>query len=263
MYFVYLRVGGNIMKNILYLIFILTISCNSSTKQTDLKTIDTTKAYIKELDKSKFYTAKDTLIITTETNDTLKFSKEHFNEIIDRNSELYDDAVQDPDLTYMCNENWGEFSSEVGQDVYFVLYAYFLKQKNGIDSNKERRQKLIYIYSKINSLFGHFEYGGTYFGHQSSKLLGYVEYSIYLYLQNKQYGLVKTYDISKQKKLYINSLRQLILDESKIDFNSLGQEKLKRNKELNKIVDELDKLITDNFYLRRTQEFHFRHYEYY
>ena len=34
-------------------------------------------------------------------------------------------------------------------------------------------------------------------------------------------------------------------------------------KELNKLVDELDILITDNFYLRRAQEFHYVHYEYY
>lgn len=73
----------------------------------------------------------------------------------------------------------------------------------------------------------------------------------------------KTYDITKQKELYIKSLRQLIDDESKIDNETLGKEKAERNKELNKIVDDLNKLITDNFYLRRTQEFHYRHYEYY
>lgn len=73
----------------------------------------------------------------------------------------------------------------------------------------------------------------------------------------------KTYDITKQKEFYIKSLRQLIEDESKIDFETLGQEKIARNKNLNAIVDELDKLITDNFYLRRAQEFQYGHYEYY
>jgi hypothetical protein len=73
----------------------------------------------------------------------------------------------------------------------------------------------------------------------------------------------KTYDITIQKELYITSLRQLIEDENKIDFNTLGQEKIERTKKLNKIVDELDNLITDNFYLRRAQEFQYGHYEYY
>ena len=53
-------------------------------------------------------------------------------------------------------------------------------------------------------------------------------------------------------------------DESTIDNNYLGNEdeRIKRTKKLNKIVDELDSLITDNFYLRRAQEFHYGHYEY-
>lgn len=94
------------------------------------------------------------------------------------------------------------------------------------------------------------------------RILGYAEYSIYLFPKEKN-ELEKTYDITKQKKLYIKSLRQLIEDESKIDFETLGQEKIIRNKELNTIVDELEKLITDNFYLRRAQEFQYRYYEYY
>ena len=124
------------------------------------------------------------------------------------------------------------------------------------------RRKLIDIYTDINSLFQRFQYGGTYFGHQYSRILGYAEYSVYLYSQSKD-NIEKTYDISKQKELYIKSLRQLIDDESKIDNETLGNDKIARIKELNKIVDDLNKLITDNFYLRRTQEFHYGHYEYY
>lgn len=142
------------------------------------------------------------------------------------------------------------------------MYAYFLKQRNGVTEFAQQRQKLIDIYSNINSLFGHFEYGGTYFGHQSSRILGYAEYSIYLLPKTKD-DISKTYNITTQKELYVKSLRQLIEDESKIDFNTLGQEKIERTKKLNKIVDELDKLITDNFYLRRAQEFHYGYYEYY
>lgn len=73
----------------------------------------------------------------------------------------------------------------------------------------------------------------------------------------------KTYDISKQKELYIQSLRQLINDESEIDYETLGQEKAERTKKLNEIVSEVDRLITDNFYLRRAQEFQYTNYQYY
>ena len=39
-----------------------------------------------------------------------------------------------------------------------------------------------------------------------------------------------------------------------------SKEKAKRMKELNKIVDNLDKLITDIFYLRKAQAFHYKYY---
>ena len=73
----------------------------------------------------------------------------------------------------------------------------------------------------------------------------------------------KTYDITKQKELYIKSLRQLIKDENRIDSGTFGKEKIDREKELNEIVDNLNELITSNFYLRRAQEFQYSHYEYY
>jgi hypothetical protein len=111
-----------------------------------------------------------------------------------------------------------------GQDEYYVLYAHFLKQRNGIDEFAERRKKLIAIYKNINSLFQHFEHGGTYFGHQSLRTLGYAEYSVYLYKHFEDY-FSKAYGIAKQKDIYIKSLRQLIDDESSVDFEILGKEK--------------------------------------
>jgi hypothetical protein len=258
-------VRSNFMKNMLYILILTTLSCNNQTKQTD-KTInsDTTKQITtnQKSDNSKYYTTKDTLLITTETGDTLKYTKDEFNKIVDNQSELLNDIPLDPDLAYYCNAGSGDFGSEVGQDDYYVLYAYFLKQKNGIEKNAELRKKLIDIYSNINSLFQHFQYGGTFFGHQQQRVLGYAEYSVYVYLQIKD-DIEKTYDIKKQKNLYISSIRQLIEDEIKIDSNTLGKEKIKRSKELNAIVDNLDKLITDNFYLKRAQEFHYEHYDYY
>jgi hypothetical protein len=129
----------------------LFLSCNNQTKRPDLKTqLDTTKQVTSasKQDKSKYYTTKDILIIT-ETSDTLKYSKDEFNHIVDNHPELTNDFAHNPDQTYYCNADKEEFSSEVGQDSYYILYAYFLKQKNGIDKYAERRKKLIDIYSNI------------------------------------------------------------------------------------------------------------------
>ena len=255
------------MKKILFLLIFLAFGCKNQMKQTDeTKNIDSAsqKDNTNQVDITKYYTTKDTVIITTELDDTLKFSKEEFNEIIDNHEELYNnDNIENPDQLYDYNGKVDElFDCEVCKDNYYILYAYFLKQKNGDKKYAERRKRIIDIYSNINLLFDHFQYGGTYFGHQKSRIIGYAEYSIYTYSESEN-DLTKTYNISKQKEYYIKSLRQLIKDESSIDCDTIGKEKIIRNKELNKIVDEIDKLITDLYYLRTAQEFQYEHYDYY
>lgn len=250
------------------------LSCYNQPKQPHDKVITDTKAETKKIDISKYHIQQDSILITTETGDTLKYSKDDFTLIVDNFSALFKYSVHDPSFTYFNNNLWKDiidkngnhlhlsFGSEVGQDNYFILYAYFLKQKNGVKEFAQQRKTLIKIYSCINALFEQFEYGGTYFAHQTKRISGYAEYSIYILPKSKN-DVFKTYEIKKQKELYIKSLRQLIEDENKIDPNALGNEKIERIKEQNKIIDELDKLITDNFYLRRVQEFQYRHYEYY
>lgn len=252
------------MKKKLYILIILIVflSCNNPHKKVENTIVADTDIKIEEADNSKYYTQQDTIVISFETGDTLKYSKNDFNKIVDRHPEFFEDYPNNPDQAYFNSNDKKEFASEVGQDSYYGLYAYFLKQKNGAKRFAQQRQKLIDIYSNINSLFEHFQYGGTYFGHQSSRILGYAEYSVYLLPKTKN-DISKTYDITKQKELYIKSLRQLIEDESKIDFNTFGQEKINQTQKLNKIIDKIDRLITDIFYLRRAQEFQYEHYEYY
>ncbi|WP_461787767.1 hypothetical protein [Pedobacter sp.] len=252
------------MKQTPYLLTIIIglLSCNAQPKQVDKNTLAITATKTIEANNSKYYTQQDTILIATEIGDTLRFAKQDFNKIVDEHPELFQEFPAHPDKLYYRFVNGLDFGSEQGQDIYYALYAYFLKQKNGITKYAKQRHNLIEIYSRINALFENLQYGGTYFGHQQMRILGYTEYSIFLYPKEKN-ELEKTYDITKQKELYIKSLRQLIADESKIDFETIGQKKVERTKKLNKIVDELDSLITDNFYLRRTQEFHYSNYEYY
>lgn len=252
------------MKNIFYLLILTTLSCNNLTKKTEKNCVrKSTENIVKrqETKNSKYYTKKDSIFIGIEIKDTLKYAKKDFNDIVDKHPEFFEEYPKNPDQLYFDDNDKGEFGSEIGQDTYYLLYAYFLKQKNEKEKYAEERKILIDIYSKINSLFAYFQYGGTYFGHQETRILGYAEYS--LCLLPKESDFEKTYDIAKQKNLYIDSLRQLIEDESKIDFNTLGKEKLERNIKLNQIVEEIARLLRNNFYLRRAQEFHYTHYEYY
>jgi len=222
----------------------------------------TEKANSKENRLSKYYIQTDSLIIHTEIGETARFSKKEINEIISNHPEFFDEFVRNPDLTYHKYGDAVDFGSEVGQDAYYLLYAYFLKQKNGTKKYESQRMRLINIYSKINALFQKFQYGGNYFGHQHMRILGYAEYAIYI--MPKEGELIdKKYNINQQKVLYIKSLRQLIKDEHQFDFETPPKEKLERLKKLHQIVDELDKLVTNLFYLRQAQEFQYTNYQYY
>jgi len=135
-------------------------------------------------------------------------------------------------------------------------------QVNGEEKYASHRKRLFQLFSKINELFALIEQGGSYFGHQHNRLLAEVEYSIYLMPKDKS-ELQKPYAINKQKQLYIQSLRQLVADETANNGAIEPQWKLNQIKRLNAVIEDINQLITDNFSLRRAQYFQSNYYEYY
>lgn len=259
------------MKHLILSIFILfQISCSNKSdkktieqkKNTDIQIEEEKPITYDKTDLSEYYTELDTVQFITERGNTFSYEKSLYNQIIENHPEFFESYTYSPERSYLTNYDFVNFGSEAGQDSYYALYAYFLKKRNGGEQLKKERNKLIEMYTHINSIFQRLQYGGTYFGHQYYRILGFAEYSLYLMPKDK-IEFDKTYDMSKQKALYIESLRQLVMDESSIDFDTIGEEnKLKRLKELNEMINKLEKLISDIFYLRRAQEFQYRHYEY-
>ena len=263
------------MKRLIYITTILFFGCTQrQTNEQNISNSDTSKKLTEtkielpqnKLDRAKYHTDKDTVYIISQSKDTLKFSKEEFNDIVDHFPELTSLNTQNPDTAYNSTI-WVDFidssgknkhisySSEAGQDDYYIVYAYFLKQKNGIAKYSVRRKKLFEIYNTLNSLFGNLNYGGTYFGHQYSRIEGYAEFSIYWYKHYEDY-FDRPYDITKQKAFYVGGLKQLILDEEQFDNYTIEKkEKVERRKKLFNKVNILDKQITDYFYLRMAQSF--------
>ena len=244
------------------LLLFCTTQCISQGTSKDLKSTN---------EKEKFYTLLDTVVIITQNLDTLSFTKTEFNQIIDNLPSLYnDDLTLQPDINYKCstmkrssfdkegNLAW-EFTSEAGQDAYYILYAYFLKQRNGENAFSVRRTTLNNVYNLINCIFSSINNGGTFFSHQYKRIIAYTEFSIYLYSQNKDY-YSNVHDIQAQKKIYLHLLRQIIKDELSEDGGTIGTERQKKEKKIYSMVDRLGKLITDNFYLKSAQAFQFSYY---
>lgn len=206
--------------------------------------------------------ATDSLIVLHfQTNDSLVYSREDFDTILSNHPEFLFEETFDPTLSYHLQSDM-EFSSEAGQDNYCMLYSYFLMQVNGEQKYAAQRKRLFQLFSKINELFALIEQGGTYFGHQHKRLLAEVEYAIYLMPKDKS-EFRKKYAIDKQKQLYIQGLRQLVADETANNNGIEPQWKLSQIKRLNKVIDNINQLITDNLSLRRAQYFQSNYYEYY
>lgn len=202
------------------------------------------------------------IVITVGKQDTLKFGREEFDSITDSHPELYDGLTGNPDDTWLLREyRDARFGGEAGRDTYYILYAYFLGQRNGMEQYAGHRQKLIDIFTGINEIYGQLRGGGSYFGHQSRRIVAYAEYAIYEYVSREP----RRYGINKQKDLYIRSLRQLIRDETDFhaDVTITGEEKVRLAGDLNKTVDEIEENITDVFYLRKAQEFQYGYYGYF
>ncbi len=194
------------MKSVHYfLVSLLFFSCTG--QENKLKDIKASKITSnKNIKDTLKLEDKDTVII--DKDDNYKITRGELRKILKENPELNEAVIQPPDVAYAKRGRSNDsYNSEVGQDTYYMLYGYFLKKKNVEKKYREQRKTLINIYNDINSIFQKIAHGGTYFGHQYSRILGYVEYSVYLNRDDSSYFRIE-YNISKQKKIYLKSFDQ-------------------------------------------------------
>jgi hypothetical protein len=267
------------MKPLLCLTVIVIFGCkhkpfpvqNTPPADTVLKVVEPRIALTNQKRKpNKYHTQKDTVYIVTESDETMKYSREEFNSIIDSFPELYSDNILYPDSAYvnrrmgfnlidsLGNDQPISFASECGADGYYMLYAWFLKNKNGIQQHAARRKKLLEIYRTLNNLFDILYSGGTYYGHMYSRIEGYAEYDIYRYIHKKAL-FANPPDFRQQKAQFISALKNSIGDE---DVNLITDtEKKERLLELRKEINYLNKEITDYYFLEMARAFRKDSYE--
>lgn len=176
------------MKNKMLILFLVMIAGygKDENQQTYKKTESVRKTLsVKQADKSKkpknknptiyskYHTVSDTVILKTQNNIIRKFSKSNFNTMVDTHPEFFHDIIESPDILYAL---YGKgFAGEADQDIYFLLYTYFLQQRNTGETNTKHRERLIQIYSDMNSLFRYVSNGGNYFGHQEIRFAAEAE----------------------------------------------------------------------------------------
>ncbi len=204
---------------------------------------------------------KDTINISTDDSDVFKYSRGELKRILKKDPELDADVPYPPDIS------WGEslkvstdYDCEACRDDYYSLYAYFLRAKNGETKYREQRKKLIALYREINGLFGRLNGGGTYYGHQYARILGYAEYSICIFKDDDVYHFIRPYNVIKQKDIYLKSLERFIRDEVNNNPELSPVEKEKKKGELLGKVKTIGGLIATHFYLEMALKFQYSHY---
>lgn len=131
----------------------------------------------------KYYTTKDSILLASFEEDIVYVLKNDFNEVVRNHPEFFVEYPTDPYVTYSSIPSSVEFGSEVGQDMYYLYYAYFLRNTNEmykIDDNFDhQRNKIMIIYTRLNRMFSLLDGGGPGYMHLYRRTFGEAEYAIY------------------------------------------------------------------------------------
>jgi hypothetical protein len=180
------------------------------------------------------YTKEKKLRIYTEIGEKMELSKEKYNLIIDKFPELYQFPPLSPETTYrnspLFNDSsyWNDdrlrfYNSEQGQDVYFILYAWFLKKKNGQQKFVKERKTLSDIFYHINYIKCFFSKGGTYYIHLYRTMMAEIEYRIFQ-ISRSDSSFLESTDFQAEKDTLIKSLKKKLFNSTDKDIDSLEKE---------------------------------------
>jgi hypothetical protein len=218
---------------------------------------------------SSLFAKTDSVLIEFPDFDSVAYTRGEFNNIVVHFPELYSSLIYDPDIVYYGSVFSGKistvdgFNSEAGQDQFYRLYAFFLRNRDTGQALAGTRDTLVRVFEEINGIFGQLNHGGTFFGHQSYRILGYSEYGVHLISQNMEESK-KGYSITAQKTNFINQFTQQIVDEIGVDNLLLGKhEKEDRMQEMLKSVRKINGWISNYFYLKEARQFMYEYYDVY
>lgn len=209
---------------------------------------------------NKINVQNDSIVLLQTDENTIYIKQNDLNDIISKHPEFLDIGYSSPDILY--NVNPIDFESEVGQDDYFLFYAYFLKEKHQTKKDNINRKKFIEIYNSLNRIFSLIDNGGTGFAHLYMRLYGYAEFSLLNYNHNVQFNEVSV-NYSEQKKFFIESLKLIAFNRLENEWNYTKKEKQQIKNEIKQLITKINNQITDSYLLNETQKFLFSTYKTY
>jgi hypothetical protein len=152
--------------SLLILVSLVALGCKQQPTKKDSPKIDTGEVtanlvmYEHKLDS----VSKDSINISADPEIPIFYKTADLKDFIKHRPELISEYTVDPETEYAkikltpdeLDKQQGpdySFSSEVGQDGYYSVYAYFLRLRNGDKPFATQRAKLIKLYGDINAIF--------------------------------------------------------------------------------------------------------------
>lgn len=203
---------------------------------------------------SEFYMKEDTVKLPNPSGYTFQVNQADINHLIDTFPELFQEQMLTPNEAADTARKRKLIECFADEDYFYIEYYYLMRKRNGEGFWTQPREKLQTILMLLNDLSLCEAISGSYHGHDISRILAKTEYEIYL-LKNKQHVLHDHYNKNAQIHLYIETLRQWVRDENNHQIDYEGAERIKREKEFQRIVDKLERVITYGYYLDHAQEY--------
>lgn len=195
--------------------------------------------------------------------DTLNFNEYFINELrkeypeIDESSEMLDPqeayatCAKKVKSTERQKTLWSFFESQAGMDNFHLVYAIILREKNQNQDFSKIRENLLNVLHLKNRFNSILNFGGTYYGHKHTRIYADVEHEIYILI--KEEFDIYNIPIEFNKERYISQLKDLVNRIAKEEDMNI-KNPVKWKKEPFEIINKLDRLLTNYYYLKKCAE---------
>ena len=251
------------MKHLIIILFLLAIiglSCKDSSSKQDASLINQDTKAEQQFD--LFDTTTNQIHFITLV-DTIKFNENFINQLRKEFPEIEEvSKLLPPYKVYkLCSNKiktnkqkqlWSYFENHEGENNFLFVYAYLFKKKNFNPDYTIIRQDLIELLqlkNKFNSIMYPAE---KYHKRKSIRIYADVEYEIQFLI--KENININTIPIEYNKKQYLNDLKSLV-DEVGADKRNRIPDVATWKQELLDLIEELEPLLTNHYYLKRCVEF--------
>lgn len=241
------------VKHLLYYIFLISlVGCSGSNEKLESESLQSPIAQ------------QDSVYISETPGVQLRVHKDQYNAIVAARAEFFSAVPVDPDSTYysaLNSFNDITFTSETGQDTYYLWYTYFLKSRYDFEDFEVERQKLKDLYRSINKIYSIIAVGGTYFSHNIPRIEAYVEWDIYKYHVIKAQEEVYASNFNEAKEFFILQNQRLTqnLQTSKWWSGKTRSEKEALTHEIEGLFNQVATQIENPFYLYQVVQFQKRY----